>query len=247
MKLIPAIDLRGGKVVRLSQGDDKRRTSYDVTPRQMLNRYGEAGIKLVHVVDLDAAFGEEPQRELIAELAGVALGGGPKIELGGGLRDHGSVEWALGAGCERVILGSLVARNFDAFAQLVTDFPNQLVPAVEIAKGELRVAGWTRSAEMTLADLLKKLRGLACPAVLVTDVERDGLMEGPNLDLARSVGEQTGIPAIVSGGVRSADDIREAARIATDTGHLEGVIVGKAIYEGLFTLEEALAATVVKD
>lgn len=252
MQLIPAIDLRHGKVVRLVQGDDGRRTSYGLDPFDVLRDYAEADVPLVHVVDLDAALGEPPQRELISGLvesgqsgcgkAGSGMPGyghpGTGVELGGGLGDRDAVAWALGAGCERVVLGSIVARDFGAFADLVEAFPGRVVPAVEVAAGKLRISGWTEAAEIPVADLCRRLRGLACPAVLVTDVERDGTLAGPNLDLARQVAVDTGIPALLSGGVRSLDDLRAAAAVP----EIAGAIVGKALYEGLFTVEEALAA-----
>ncbi len=261
MQLIPAIDLRQGKVVRLVQGDDGRRTRYGVDPFDVLRQYAEAGVVLVHVVDLDAALGEAVQRELITGLVESGQSGcgrpgsgrvgrpggaptvyfghpGTGIELGGGLGDRDAVAWALGAGCERVVMGSIVARDFDAFAGIVRDFPGRVVPAIEVAAGKLRVAGWKEEAEVTVSEVCRRLRGLACPAVLVTDVERDGTLAGPNLDLARQVAVGTGIPALLSGGVRSLDDLRAAARAE----EIAGAIVGKALYEGLFTVEEAMAA-----
>lgn len=234
MQLIPAIDLRRGEVVRLRHGDDGQRTRYGLDPFEVLRSYARAGAGLVHVVDLDAAFGEPPQRDLVAALAARA-----KIELGGGLGDREAVAWALGAGCERVVMGSIVARDPDAFAEITAAFPGRVVPALEVAAGRLRVAGWREEARASLEEVAGRLRGIACPAVLVTDVERDGTLEGPNLELARRVAALTGLPALLSGGVRSLDDLRAASRF----GEIAGAIVGKALYEGLFTVEEALAAS----
>ncbi len=237
MQLIPAIDLRHGEVVRLTQGDDDRRRSYGLDPRQVLQQYVEAGAERVHIVDLDAAFGETPQRQLITELAA----GDTRIELGGGLHDLDAVDWALRAGCERVVLGSIVARDGDAFQRIVEAFPGRVVPALELARGKLRIAGWKEAARTSLDEVAARLRGLECPAVLVTDVERDGTLEGPNLELVRRVAELTGMPALLSGGTRSLDDLRAAARVP----EIAGAIVGKALYEGLFTVAEALAACAV--
>ena len=253
MQLIPAIDLRNGKVVRLVQGDDARRKSYEVDPFDVLRQYAEAGVPLVHVVDLDAALGEEPQRDLITALveAGQAGCGSPGsaragyghpgtgIELGGGLGDHDSVAWALGAGCRRAVLGSIVARDFETFMSIALAFPDRVVPAIEVAGGKLRVAGWQEEAALPVEEACRRLRGLPCPAVLVTDVERDGTLEGPNLQLARRVATNAGIPALLSGGVRSLDDLRAAARAP----EIAGAIVGKALYEGLFTVTEAMSAS----
>jgi phosphoribosylformimino-5-aminoimidazole carboxamide ribotide isomerase len=234
MQLIPAIDLRGGRVVRLTRGDDQRRTTYDRDPREVIDQYLEAGVSLVHVIDLDAAFGEPPQGELIAELARRA-----PIELGGGLRNEEAVARALDElGCRRVILGSMVARDFERFAEIARAHPGGVVPALEVAGGRLKVAGWTEDAAIPPEELARRLRGLPCPALLVTDVDRDGTLQGPNLPLTARLAELSGLGALVSGGVHSLADL-EAAR---DLPGIAGAIVGKALYEGRFTLKEALAA-----
>ena len=234
-ELIPSIDLRGGQVVRLLKGDDKQRTVYEREPRQLLEHFAAAGIRIVHIVDLDAAFGEAPQRQLISELvrnAPVAL------ELGGGLRDRESIAWALDAGCERVVLGSMVARQTDDFLALCDAFPDRLVPAVEVKDGALKVAGWVESAPIGLDELCGRLRGAPCPAVLVTDVSRDGTLQGPSVDLAEQVAEACQMGALVSGGVRSAADLQ----LAAGRERVAGVIFGRAFYEGKFTIDEAVAA-----
>lgn len=233
MELIPAIDLRHGRAVRLRQGDDARATVYGDDPVAVLAAYASAGVPRVHVVDLDAALGEPPQRELIARMAALEI----KIQLGGGLRDREAIDWALAAGCDRVVIGSLVARDVEGFRRLALARPGRLVPALDVERGEVRIAGWKEGAPHTLGEICGRLMGTPCPAVLVTDVERDGMMTGPNLDLARRAGRATGIPALVSGGVHSLADL-EAARTLPEVG---GVIVGRALYEGAFTVEEALA------
>lgn len=235
MQLIPAIDLRQGQVVRLEKGDDGRRTEYGLDPRQVLADFAGAGVALAHVVDLDGAFGEPPQLPLIEELAGA---GRPRIELGGGLHDLAAVERALAAGCERVVLGSLIVRDFASFRAIATALPGRVVPAVETAGGEPRVAGWRQAAGLSLEELCDRLRGLPCPAVLVTDVDRDGMLGGPNLELTSRVADLCGLPALVSGGIASLGDLRAAAKAPG----VAGAIVGKALYEGRFTLAEALAA-----
>ena len=251
MRLIPAIDLRQGQVVRLVQGDDGRRKSYGLDPFEVLRDYAESGVDLVHVVDLDAALGGPPQRQLIEALVASGQSGcgrpgsgragyghpGTAVELGGGLGGEDAVARALGVGCERVVVGSIVARDFDVFSGVVEAHPGRVVPAIEVAGGKLRISGWTEEAAVPVTDLCRRLRGLACPAVLVTDVERDGTLAGPNLELARQVAIETGIPALLSGGVRSLEDLRLAAGVP----EIAGAIVGKALYEGLFTVAEAKA------
>ena len=236
MQLLPAIDLRGGQVVRLERGDDGRRTVYDADPGNALRRYREAGVSRIHVVDLDAAFGGAQQRELVEGLARQAAPTG--IQLGGGLRDRASVEWAFAAGCERAVMTSLIVRDFDVFAGLCRDYPGRMVAALDIDRGEVRLAGWTESADRSPAALCGQLAGLPIAAVLVTDISRDGMMQGPNIDLACEIGAMAGAPAILSGGVRSAADLEAAAR----RPELEAAIVGRALYDGSLTLGEAIAA-----
>ena len=251
MDLLPAIDLRHGRVVRLRQGDDSRTTEYASDPLAVAAAFAAAGVRRIHVVDLDAALGEPPQRALIARLAAAlaagvdgdgssaARTGGARVavQLGGGLRDRAAVEWALAAGCERVVLGSLPARDPAAFGELARAFPGRTVPALEVAGGEARVAGWTQAAGISLDEICARLRGLPCPAVLVTDVERDGMLCGPNLDLARRIAAATGLPALLSGGVRSLADLAAAAAFP----EIAGAVLGRALYEGGIDLAAALA------
>jgi phosphoribosylformimino-5-aminoimidazole carboxamide ribotide isomerase len=236
MDLVPAIDLRQGRVVRLRQGDDGARTVYAVEPEGVLAACAAAGVRLVHLVDLDAALGEPPQRALVERLAG--LGERPALQLGGGLRAARDVAWALGAGCARAVLGSLPAADPEGFAALAVHHPGRLVPALDVRRGAVRVGGWRETASRSLADLTAALRGAPCPAVLVTDVDRDGTASGPNLELACAVARQLGLPALVSGGVRSLDDLRRAAAAP----EIAGAVVGRALYDGAFTLAQALSA-----
>jgi cyclase len=238
MDLLPAIDLRHGRVVRLRQGDDSRMTEYASDPLAVAAAFAAAGVRRIHVVDLDAALGEPPQRALIERLAAARTGGARVgVQLGGGLRDRAAVEWALAAGCERVVLGSLAARDPAAFGELARAFPGRTVPALEVAGGEARVAGWTQAAGSPLDEICGRLRGLPCPAVLVTDVERDGMLCGPNLDLARRIAAATGLPALLSGGVRSLADLAAAAAFP----EIAGAVLGRALYEGRIDLAAALA------
>lgn len=240
LELVPSIDLRNGKVVRLVRGDDRRRMVYGDNPVAILAAYAAAGVGRVHVVDLDAAFGEAAQRELLGCLVAAAAGG-PALQLGGGLRERRAVEWALGAGFERVVLGSLVSREPGEFAALAGKFPGRLVPALDVAGGEVRIDGWRRAAGSPTAGLCAALRGLPCPAVLVTDVERDGTLAGGNLELALEVAGSSGIPALVSGGVRSLADLAAIRRRAAAGDPIAGAVVGRALYDGAFTVAEALA------
>jgi phosphoribosylformimino-5-aminoimidazole carboxamide ribotide isomerase len=286
MDLLPALDLRHGRTVRLRQGDAGQATIYDQAPESRLAAFAAAGVRWVHVVDLDAALGEPPQRELLARLEALAAaasgsavpagsdaapsredpppaaaaaswaaasspGGNPPtaaaaapprfglaLQLGGGMRDQEAIEWALAAGFERVVVGSLLARDAAAFRRLAVEHPGRLVPALDLAAGQVRVAGWREAAKRSPEELCAELAGLPCPAVLVTDVARDGMLAGPNLELALRMARAAALPALLSGGVRSLSDL-EAARQAPE---IAGVIVGRALYEGAFSLAAALAA-----
>ncbi|HEV7667346.1 MAG TPA: 1-(5-phosphoribosyl)-5-[(5-phosphoribosylamino)methylideneamino] imidazole-4-carboxamide isomerase [Thermoanaerobaculia bacterium] len=235
MELLPAIDLRGGQAVRLRQGDDSRRTKVGNDPVALLDKFAAAGVALVHVVDLDAALGEAPQCVLIERM----MNRGVSIQLGGGLRDRSTIEAALALGAERAVVGSLVARDPDLFAKIAASYPGRLVPALDLSgqSGEVRISGWREGAARSLAELAAALIGCPCPAVLVTDVDRDGMMGGPNLALARRVARACGLPALLSGGISSLEDLA-AARVYPE---IAGAVVGQALYSGAFTLEEALA------
>jgi phosphoribosylformimino-5-aminoimidazole carboxamide ribotide isomerase len=236
MELIPAIDLRHGNVVRLRQGDDAHATVYSDDPVAVLESYADAGVTRVHVVDLDAALGEPPQRKLIRRMAAV----GVSLQLGGGLRDRETIANAFDAGCDRAVIGSLVARDIDTFRGFAEELSDWLIPALDVARGEVRIAGWKEKAPRSLGDLCARLMGAPCPAVLVTDIERDGMMAGPNLDLACRVAATSGIPALLSGGIHALSDLKAARRLP----EIAGVVVGRALYEGAFTIGEALAACV---
>jgi cyclase len=234
LEILPSIDLRRGEVVRLHQGDDAQRRTYPRDPRRLLQEFAAAGAHRVHLVDLDAAFGEAPQRELIAELAASTS---LKVELGGGLRDEAAIAWAKSAGCERVVIGSLLLRDPALFAELARRNPGFLVPALELRGGVPQGSGWRQGGSMSLEELTEILRGLPCPALLCTDVERDGTLAGPNFALASRLAALTGLPAIVSGGVSGLHDLEDALLAPG----VEALIVGRAFYEGRFDLAEGFA------
>lgn len=237
MELIPSIDLRQGRVVRLRRGDDRRRTVYDVEPLETLLTYAAAGASRVHIVDLDAAFGEAPQRRLISRLANHP--DAPPLQLGGGLRDRQAVEWAFENGLDRAVIASLMVRDLDAFSRLVEAFPGRVVAAFDIDRDRLKLAGWTEAAARTWKEMAGDLEPLPLAAVLVTDIERDGTLAGPNLDLARDVARACSAAGLLSGGVRSLDDLARAREIP----EIAGAIVGKALFEGAFSLFEGLAVS----
>lgn len=237
MQLIPSIDLRRGRVVRLSQGRDERATVYADDPLDVLAQFQEAGAERVHVVDLDAAFGEPRQTHHLARLVSAAKG--EKLQLGGGLRNADLLRDALASGFDRAVAGSLVVRDPAAFGLAAEEFPGRLIPALEFADGALRSAGWREDAALDLEEVQRQLlpfTGLFLET-LVTDVTRDGMLSGPNLDLAVRVARTLGVQAIVSGGVAGTEDLLAAAAHP----ELSGTIVGRAFYEGKIDLPSAFA------
>ena len=236
MELIPSIDLRQGRVVRLRRGDDGQRTTYDVDASDVLASYAEAGATRVHVVDLDAAFGEAPQRELVAELAAVEIA--PPLQLGGGLRDREAIEWAFSAGVDRAVVTSLMVRDFALFAELVSVYPGRIVAALDIDHDALKLSGWTEVSPQPWRELAARLRSLPLAAVLVTDIQRDGTMQGPNTELACEVARACAAGGLLSGGVQELGDLERARSYP----EIRGAIVGRALYDGAFTVAEALAA-----
>lgn len=236
MELVPAIDLRRGDVVRLRRGLDGERSVYAADPVTTLRELVRAGVRRVQVVDLDAAFGEPPQRELIARL--LASRERSALQIAGGLRSRESVTWALESGAERAVVGSLAALDPYAFCELAELFPLRLVPALDIEHGKVRIAGWTGDAQLSVAEMCDGLRGLPCAAIMVTDISREGALSGASIRLARDVSRASQLPALLSGGIGTLQDLRAAARVP----EIVGAVVGKALWESTFSLGEALAA-----
>ena len=236
MEIYPAIDLRGGKVVRLSQGDYRRETVYGDDPVSVARQFVAAGARWIHVVDLDAA--RSGRRTHAAEIADVCRGVPASVELGGGIRDDQAVEQALGLGAARVIVGSAAVKDWDWFSRLVSrqDLAGKLALALDARGGQLAVHGWTESARLSVDDVAEKARSLPLAAIIYTDVQRDGMLAGPDLETSARLVARTGLPVIASGGVGGVQDVRRCKEIGC-----AGVIVGRAWYEGRIDLAAAVA------
>jgi phosphoribosylanthranilate isomerase len=237
--LLPAVDVVDGRAVRLVQGKAGSETEYGSALDAALT-WQRDGAEWIHLVDLDAAFGRRSNRELLAEVVGKL---DVQVELSGGIRDDDSLAAALATGCARVNLGTAALENPQWCARAISEHGDKVAVGldVQVVDGEhrLRGRGWETDGG-DLWDVLKRLDGQGCSRFVVTDVTKDGTLGGPNLDLLASVAERTDAPVIASGGVSSLDDLRAIATLA-DRG-VEGVIVGKALYAGRFTLPQALAA-----
>jgi phosphoribosylformimino-5-aminoimidazole carboxamide ribotide isomerase len=230
MLVIPAIDLRGGRAVRLLQGDFDRETVYGDDPVAVARQWRDQGAEMIHVVDLDGARAGEPrQLDLVHAIAEVV-----PVEVGGGLRTQADVARAVEAGARRVVVGT-AALDLDLITALVVELGEWLVVALDTRSGVVATEGWTQETERTLLELADELIGIGVQRFLHTDVERDGTLTAPNLDALREL-IALGAPVIASGGVASLDDI---ARLR-DLG-VEAVVTGRALYEGTFTLPEAIA------
>nr|WP_231134050.1 bifunctional 1-(5-phosphoribosyl)-5-((5-phosphoribosylamino)methylideneamino)imidazole-4-carboxamide isomerase/phosphoribosylanthranilate isomerase PriA [Motilibacter deserti] len=234
MVLLPAVDVADGQAVRLVQGAAGSETSYG-EPLAAARAWEAAGAEWIHLVDLDAAFGRGSNRELLAE---VVRSVDAKVELSGGIRDDESLRAALATGCARVNLGTAALESPEWVRRAIGEFGDLIAVGLDVRGTTLAARGWTQEGG-ELFEVLERLDRDGCARYVVTDVNKDGTLQGPNLDLLRSVCAATDKPVIASGGVSTLDDLR-ALRTLVPSG-VEGSIVGKALYAGAFTLEEALA------
>lgn len=240
MNILPAIDLRGGKVVRLAKGDYDQQTIYGDNPSAVARGFIEAGAKWIHIVDLDAArSGELTNTEIIGEVCSLATEAGVKVQNGGGIRDRQRIDMLLGRGISRVVIGSAALKNWSWFEQLLADkdIPNELLAlGLDARDGFVADEGWTRQTDILAVDLARRVSGSGLGAIVHTDIARDGMLTGVNVQATAELIAATDVPVIASGGVGSVEDIRRCWAI-----DCEGVIVGKALYEKKVDLAEALA------
>jgi len=235
LTLLPAVDVAGGKAVRLTQGAAGTETSYG-EPIDAANEWVKAGAEWIHLVDLDAAFGRGNNRNVIEKV----IRNTPRsvnIELSGGIRDDASLEAALSTGAKRINLGTAALENPEWAAHVIAEFGEAIAVGLDVRGTTLAARGWTQAGG-DLWTVLERLERAGCSRYVVTDVTKDGTLKGPNVELLQQVMERTEKPVIASGGVSSLDDIAEL-RALVPYG-LEGAIVGKALYAKAFTLEEAL-------
>ncbi len=243
MEFYPAIDVRGGRCVRLVEGDFQRETTYSDDPVAVARSFEAAGARWVHVVDLDGALSGQPaNRDVVVRIARALAGGPLRVQAGGGIRDVDDAEELLAAGVARVVLGTAVLDRPDLLPEIVARWPGRAAVGLDHRDGELRVRGWTEGGGRLVADLVPGVVAAGAAAVIVTDIGRDGRLQGPDVDGLAALLHATGAPIIASGGVRDTDDIRALAGITAPGGTgLTGVIAGRAIYEGRLDVRAALA------
>jgi len=237
MKIYPAIDILGGKAVRLKQGRKAEATVYG-DPVEMATKWVSKGAEWLHVVDLDGAFlGKLKNIDLLREMAAaVPLA---KIQAGGGIRSMTVIETLLDAGIQRVVLGTAAVQDINFVKQAVTEQPHNVAVGIDALDGNVQISGWTENANIRATALAKRLDDIGARLVIYTDISRDGVLEGPNVEGTKEILESTDLSVIASGGVSSIEDVRHLADL--DHWRLDGVIIGKALYEGRIGIEEALA------
>ncbi|HKJ84672.1 MAG TPA: 1-(5-phosphoribosyl)-5-[(5-phosphoribosylamino)methylideneamino]imidazole-4-carboxamide isomerase [Spirochaetia bacterium] len=233
MTVIPAIDILGGECVRLVRGDYQEATVYERDPVAMARKFAEAGAKRIHVVDLDAARGDSrTNRKKIRKIRRAV---DATIQLGGGIRRDEDIEELLDLGIDRLVIGTAFARKPEAVAGWVAHYGDVFLVGIDALDGVVRISGWEKETQHQDVDLAKRASEARVAGIIYTSIERDGTMEGPDIERTNAMADASGLPVILSGGIGSMDDL-EAARTKS-AKNVVGVIVGKAIYEGTVDLE----------
>ena len=234
MKIFPAIDIKDKKCVRLIKGDFKNKTEYEISPIDQAGKYKEHGFINLHVVDLDGALsGEIVNLDTIKEIVSKY---DLKIEIGGGIRTIDSIKKYIDVGVEKVILGSAAIKNKKFLEDACTKFINKIALGLDAKKGNLSASGWKEDLNIKTLDFLRDVKDYGASRLIYTDIERDGTKESPNFEETIKVADASNCPVIISGGVSSINDIKKAKRLSNK--NIEGIIVGKAIYDGDIKLEE---------
>ncbi|MEO8497035.1 MAG: 1-(5-phosphoribosyl)-5-[(5-phosphoribosylamino)methylideneamino]imidazole-4-carboxamide isomerase [Planctomycetota bacterium] len=238
MQIWPAIDLRGGKCVRLRQGDYKRETVFGDDPAAMARRWFEEGAQCLHLVDLDGARdGTAANREAVAAiLATVNI----PCELGGGVRDEATIQSWLDAGIQRLVIGTKALKEPDWFREMCRRYPNQLVLGIDAANGRVATDGWLDVSDVSATELARQYADEPLAAIVYTDIAKDGMMAGTNLLAMQEMKEAVDIPVIASGGVTNVEDVRQLARLG-----MAGCIIGRALYERTLTIADAVSAALI--
>ena len=234
--IYPAIDLKDGQAVRLLHGDFDKMTVYAPDPAVQARQFTDAGCEWIHVVDLDGAVaGNAVNKEAVSGI----LKSGAKIQLGGGIRDMAAIEGWLAAGASRVILGTAALKDPELVKQAAKAFPDHIAVGADAKDGMIAAEGWLETSEVPVLELVQRFEACGVAAVIFTDISRDGALTGVNIDATARLAEQVSIPVIASGGVSSIEDIKACAAAAY-TG-IDGVITGRALYDGRLDLAEVLA------
>ena len=236
MEVIPAIDIRGGRCVRLSQGDYERETVFDDDPLAVAVRWAALGARRIHIVDLDGAReGQQVNAGLVRRIVRTV---DAAVQTGGGLRDLATVRAALDDGVNRVVLGTAAVRDPDLLREAVAVARDRLIVSVDARNGIVQLQGWTEGSDVTATSLIRQLASIGVERIVYTDIDRDGVRGSPNFEMYEALVSETSIAVIAAGGVSSLDDLRRLS----DCG-VEAAIVGRALYTGEVALPEALAVS----
>ena len=234
MKIFPAIDIKDKKCVRLVKGDFDNKTEYNISPIDQAGRYKDHGFKNLHIVDLDGALtGKTVNLDIIKEIVGKH---DLKIEVGGGLRTLDSIRNYIDAGVEKVILGSAAIKNKEFLKEACTKFNNKIALGLDVKDGHLSISGWKENLNIKAADFLDEVNEFGISRLIFTDINRDGTKGSPNFEETIKIAEKSKCPVVISGGVSSIKDIKKAKELVNK--NIEGIIIGKAIYDGDIKLDE---------
>ena len=232
MRIFPAIDIKDKKCVRLVKGDFDNKTEYEISPVDQAARYKDHGFKNIHIVDLDGALiGETVNIDIIQDIVRKF---DLKVEIGGGIRNSDSIKKYIDVGVEKVILGSAAIRDKNFLKESCEKFPSKIALGLDAKDGYLSVSGWKENSNRLTLDFLKEVNHYGVSRLIYTDINRDGMKQSPNFEETSKIADKSNCPVIISGGVSSIDDIKKAKNLK----NVEGIIVGKAIYDGDIKLEE---------
>ncbi len=237
MIIYPAIDLRGGRCVRLNQGRADQETVYGEDPGEIADNYNEAGAEWVHVVDLDGAFSGEPKNGIAVEQI---LKAGLKVELGGGLRDRSTIERLLSSGVERAVIGTRACESADFIKELIADYGDRIAVGIDAKNGKVAVKGWVEATDWSAVEFAREMASLGVSTIIYTDIATDGMLTGPNLGAMEEMLKSVDCRVIASGGVSRREDVEDLKAMSQKYSTLDGVIVGKALYEKRVELDDLL-------
>jgi phosphoribosylformimino-5-aminoimidazole carboxamide ribotide isomerase len=235
MLFLPAIDLIDGSCVRLLQGCYEKKTMYDQDPVATAMSFEDQGAQFLHIVDLDAARGDQTGNEKVIQKIAKSIT--IPVEVGGGVRDRQKIRLLLDLGVSRVIIGTLLVRDESRTKELVDEFKEKLVAGIDAKKGVIMVSGWTQEGGLPAAEVGKRARDMGFSLIIYTDISKDGMLAGPNLLEVKTMAVETGVPVIASGGIADIGDIKKVKTL--EMYGVSGVIAGKAIYEGRLSVREA--------
>ncbi|MZG30731.1 MAG: 1-(5-phosphoribosyl)-5-[(5-phosphoribosylamino)methylideneamino]imidazole-4-carboxamide isomerase [Nitrospinae bacterium] len=238
MRIIPAVDIKDGRCVRLVQGKADQETVYSNDPLSMANHWDEEGAQTIHVVDLDGAFEGSPKN--IEIVKNIIYSSSVDIQVGGGIRTLETIDAYVKAGAYRVILGTVAQKEPAFVEEACRRFPNKIIVGIDARDGLVAVKGWVEVSEQKATDLAQQMRGYGIAGFIFTDISRDGMLQGPNLESIKEFAESAQLPVIASGGVSRLEDIKNLAKL--ESHGIEGVIVGKALYDKTLTYKEAREA-----